>query len=289
MNWRYQLSDTNHLQAKLDNLCFPPMPTAIASTGGDRIVCNEASIDLNSAFAYDCDSVRWTTDGDGHFENAAIVNTVYVPGHEDVSNGQVTLTLTAYGKAIFAHSAVIRFADDITLGSIVGDSIVNKYESLVSHYSIEEQEGIQYLWRLEPTEAGTMFVQGNEIDILWNLIEGDAEVTLTVTTNNGCDIEPVTKSINLIGYAVSEQSSVDFNLFPNPTDGKINLVVGETLQGKAVVEVYNLLGKRMMAKNIGCLQSGTTYTLDLQHLAPGLYIIRLCNDKGCWSQKVSVQ
>lgn len=289
MNWRYALSDANSTQAKLDNICFPPMPTAIASTGGDRIVCGETSIDLNSAYAYNCDSVRWTTDGDGHFEDAAIVNTVYVPGNADVLNGQVTLTLTAYGKAIFAHSAVIRFANEITLGSIVGGSIVNEYENQVSHYAIDEQEGIHYLWQLEPAEAGTIFDQGNEIDILWNLIDGDAEVTLTVTADNACDMEPVTKSISLIGYSTPEWHITSFDLFPNPTDGKVNLVVGETPQGKAVVEVYNLLGERMMAKSLGHLQQSETITLDLSRLALGLYIIKLSTANGSCTKKVSVK
>ena len=289
MNWRYALSDANSTQAKLDNLCFPPTHTTIASTGGDRIVCNEDAIHLGGAYAYSCDSVRWTTDGDGNFEDATIVNTVYVPGHGDVSDGQVTLTLTAYGKTIFAHSAVIRFADEITLGSIVGDSIVNKYENQVSHYAIDEQEGIHYLWQLEPAGAGTIFDQGNEIDILWNLIDGDAEVTLTVTADNACDMEPVTKSISLIGYSTPEWHITSFDLFPNPTDGKVNLVVGETQQGKAVVEVYNLLGERMMAKSLGHLQQSETITLDLSRLAPGLYIIKLSTANGSCTKKVSVR
>ena len=289
MNWRYSLSDANSTQAKLDNICFPPMPAAIASSGGDRIVCDVASIDLSSAYAYDYDSVRWATDGDGHFENDAIANTVYIPGDADVSNGQVTLTLTAYGSNDFAHSAVIRFADDITLGSIAGDSIVNKYENQVSHYAVESQEGVQYIWQLDPAEAGIIYDQGNEIDILWNLIDGDAEVTLTVTADNGCDNVPETKQISLIGYAVTEQSSVDFSLFPNPTDGKVNLVLGKSLSGNAVVEVYNLLGERMMAKSLGQLQQDETITLDMSRLASGLYIIKLSSANGSCTKKVSVK
>ena len=289
MNWRYQLSDTNSVQAKLDNICFPPMPTAIASAGNDRIVCNEAPIDLGEAYAYYCDSVRWTTEGDGRFEDDAVVNTMYIPGNQDISNGQVTLTLTAYGNETFTHSVVIQFANETSLGSMVGDSIVNKYESHVSHYSVDRQEGIHYIWQLAPAEAGTIFDQGNEIDILWNLTDGDAEVTLSVTADNGCTTGPVTKTISLIGYDVPEWSTADFDLFPNPTDGKVNLVIGETLQGKATVEVYNLLGERMMAKSLGHLQQNETITLDLSRLASGLYIIKLSTANGSCTKKVSVR
>ena len=72
------------------------------------------------------------------------------------------------------------------------------------------------------------------------------------------------------------------------TDGKVNLVIGETLQGKAVVEVYNLLGERMMAKSIGRLQKGETINLDLSHLVSGLYIIKLSTESWSCTKKVSV-
>jgi len=289
MCWKYQLIDINGSQAKLDNFCFPPMPTTIASAGNDLIVCDASAIELSDAYAYDCDSVRWTTDGDGRFEDGTLANTTYMPGDLDVSNGSVTLTITAYGSNVFAHSKVIRFADEITLGEIVGDSVVNKYENLISHYAVEAQEGIHYLWQLDPEEAGVIYDQGNKIDILWNLLDGDTEVILTLTSDNGCDDTPVSKTISLIGYATPEWAMPSFGLFPNPTDGKVNLVVGETLQCKAMVEVYNLLGERMMAKNIGGLHGGEAFTLDLSHLASGLYIIKLGIENGSCTKKVSVR
>ena len=287
--WSYQKQNEDSPQAKIDDICFPPKHTPIASAGNDLIICDASAIELSDAYAYDCDSVRWTTDGDGRFEDGALANTVYMPGDLDVSNGQVTLTLTAYGSNAFAHSKVIRFADEISLGEITGDSVVNEYENTISHYAVEAQEDIHYLWQLEPEEAGIIYDQGNEIDILWNLLDGDAEVTLTLTADNGCDDTPVSKTISLIGYATPEWVMPSFELFPNPTDGKVNLVVGETLQGKAMVEVYNLLGERMMAKNIGNLQGGETFTLDLSHLASGLYIIKLGSENGCCTKKVSVR
>lgn len=199
------------------------------------------------------------------------------------------LTLTAYGSATFAHSVMIRFTDDITLGNIVGDSIVNKYENHISHYSVEEQDGVHYLWQLTPAEAGIIYDRGNEIDIFWNLSDGDAEVTLTVTADDACVTEPMTKSISLIGYSTPEWHIASFELFPNPTDGKVNLVVGETVQGKAVVEVYNLLGERMMVKSLGNVQQSETISLDLSHLVSGLYIVKLSTENGSCSKKVSVR
>ena len=183
----------------------------------------------------------------------------------------------------------IRFVDEISLGPILGDSLVNKYSNPVSHYAVEKQDGIRYLWQLEPANAGYIYGYGNEIDILWNQHENDMEATLSVTAENGCMTQPMTMHISLIGYSTSEWHSVDFDLYPNPTDGKVNLVIGEVLQGKAFVEVYNLMGERMMTRNIRGLMKGETLCLDLSHLVSGLYIIKLNTEKGSCTKKVSVR
>ena len=179
--------------------------------------------------------------------------------------------------------------DEISLGQIIGDSVVNKYSNPISHYAVERQDGIRYIWQLEPANIGDIYGYNNEIDILWNPHEDFTEATLIVSTENGCTTEPKKKHISLIEYSTPEWHATDFDLFPNPTDGIVNLVIGETLQGKAIVEVYNLLGEQMIAKKVSHLQKGETYTLDLSHLVSGLYIIKLCTKNGSCSKKVSVR
>ena len=288
-NWRYNLPSITSSQAKLDNICFPPLHTTIAYAGNELVACESSAVELSSAYAYDCDSVYWVTDGDGHFEDETIVNTNYWPGSQDIANGEVTLTLIAISTSETLNSTTqIRFVDNIELGAIVGDSVVNKYENPVSHYSIENQPGVNYVWHLEPAKAGVICSHGNTIDLIWNLHEGDAEVSLSVMADNGCEVEPVAKTISLIGAGATEWHALDFDLYPNPTDGKVNLVIGETLQGKAVIEVYNLLGERIMAKKVGKLRKGETANIDLNSLVSGLYIIKLCTENGSCTKKVNV-
>ena len=287
--WSYKKQDINSAQAKIDDICFPPLHTTIAYAGDKTITCDKASVVIQNAYAYDYDVVRWTTDGDGHFEDEAIVNPTYFPGSQDLANKNVILTLTALGKDTIVSSTQIQFLDEINVGNIAGDNIVNKYEQRVSHYIIDYQEGMNYFWQLEPAEAGYIYNYGNAVDILWNLHEGDAEVTLIVTAENGCEVEPVHKKIRLIGTDITEWNGFDFNLFPNPTDGKVNLVMSGNLQSKAVVEVYNLWGERMLNQTISQLHQGETISLDLSKMVSGLYVIKLNTENGSCSKKVSVR
>ena len=286
VDYKYYIMQYGCIQ--IEDLCYPPSPRVIAYAGEDMTWCKDAPVVLMEAYAYNYNSVQWYSYGGGSFDDNTAVNTVYHPNFLELAIGQTILTLRVVGEETISKSIRIHFVDEVELGEIIGDDMVNKYEQPVSHYSIEHQSGFTYLWQLEPTNAGYIYAYGNDIDIAWNLNEGDAEVTLSVTANNGCATEPVTKTIGLIGYNIIEETSLNFDLFPNPTDGKLNLVIGESLQGKAIVEVYNLLGERMMVKTINNLQKGDTYTLDLSHLVSGLYIITLRSEKGCCSKKVSV-
>ena len=290
INWELYVSipQGDTLIAKIDDICFPPRHRPILSAGNDLISCPEDAVELCNAYAYDCDSAYWVTEGDGDFEDNTLVSTLYLPGSQDLANDGVTLSLYAIGSDTLVSSMHIRFVDEISLDPILGDSVVNKYSNPISHYSVERQDGIRYLWQLEPANAGYIYGYGNEVDILWNQHENDMEATLSVTAENGCMTQPMTLHISLIGYSTSEWHSVDFDLYPNPTDGKVNLVLSESLQGKAVIEVYNLMGERMMTKSIGYMMKGETLSLNLSHLVSGLYIIKLSTENGSCTKKVSV-
>ena len=176
--------------------------------------------------------------------------------------------------------------DEISLGeSIVGDDFIAPEATVFSHYSVEAQDGITYLWQLEPEEVGHLFAHGNEADIVWSYDPSITEATLTVTANANCS-QTLSKTIQIDVLSAEEQSTVPFSLFPNPTDGKIHLRFEAEEQGKAFVEVFNLLGEKMITKNVQPLSHGEVVSLDLSRLAPGLYIVKLSTKNGIFSKKV---
>jgi len=75
------------------NVTLVRVPSCFA--GYDTIICNNVSLML-AGTATDASSVLWTTDGDGTFDDPALLTATYTPGQGDVENGSVKLTLTAY-------------------------------------------------------------------------------------------------------------------------------------------------------------------------------------------------
>ena len=68
-------------------------PTANAGLDGD--VCSETFI-VEGATVENNSSILWTTNGTGYFNNPNSISPTYNPSTEDLTNGHVTLNLTAY-------------------------------------------------------------------------------------------------------------------------------------------------------------------------------------------------
>lgn len=270
----------------IDEFLIEPGSATIVSSGGTLITCESEGITIDCNYAYPYNNLEWTTAGDGHFDDPHTLHPMYMPGPQDVMNGGTTLTMNANGQV---STLELILTDEIIIGSTInGNSFIDPETTVFSHYSVESQSGIHYYWQLEPETAGFVFAHGAEADIVWNYNSDITQATLTVSSDAGCS-QPLHKTIQIDILSAKEQSDMTFSLYPNPTDGKVNLVIGQDLQGQSVIEVYDVLGTQVTTKALQNPAKGQHIELNLQHLAPGMYIIKMTNSKGCWSQKVSVK
>ena len=272
--------------AWIDNFCIEPTSTPIAYSGDTLKACHDEEVHIDCGYAYNYHSLTWTNLGDGYFIDNQALHPVYVPGPQDHTNGGTTLQLNVDGDT---HPLQLILTDEISLGdTIIGDHLIDPDETLFSHYSVDNQAGIDFIWELEPEEAGYVFAHENAVDIVWNFSHDITEAILTVSADASCS-QSLSKTIQLDILSAKEQTTPSFTLYPNPTDGRVSLSFEEALQGKAVVEVFNLLGERMVLKNISQTPKGGTVSLDLSGFAPGLYIVKLNAKEGCFSKKVSLR
>ncbi len=82
---------------------FALLPTADA--GVDDDVCETDSYTLSGSYT-NGSSCLWTTSGDGTFDDATLTNATYTPGTNDIANGTVDLTITAYAQFPCTNDAV---------------------------------------------------------------------------------------------------------------------------------------------------------------------------------------
>jgi gliding motility-associated-like protein len=93
-----------------DNMILTIYPAPTVFAGEDATVCGDQMYDLDDATASNYETIRWFTSGDGHFNNATVLNTKYTPGESDIVRGFVTLTLFAYGSELCEDAS-----DEMTL------------------------------------------------------------------------------------------------------------------------------------------------------------------------------
>lgn len=77
--------------------------------GNDTIVYFDANIDLINADALNYDHLEWISIGDGIFNNDTILNPIYTPGYQDISNEQVDLVLIADSECGSASDTITVF------------------------------------------------------------------------------------------------------------------------------------------------------------------------------------
>ncbi|MBL7904062.1 MAG: gliding motility-associated C-terminal domain-containing protein, partial [Bacteroidales bacterium] len=158
---------------------------AIANAGPDAAICGSSTYPLTGASALNYVSVYWTTSGTGTFNSPYLVNPVYTPSENDILDGQVILTMTAYSNAPCGNAA-----DDMVL-TISSPVLVDAGPDAVIC------EGSSY------TLSGAM--QTNTVSLLWTTdgtgTFNDATLLNPVYTPSAADIAAGSVILTLTGQA----------------------------------------------------------------------------------------
>lgn len=214
------------------------------------------------------------------------------------------------GKLFLYEQTFLPYASDnvkvdktLNLFSFLGDAYLNLYtevpETLLADvppthpagpwaYPFTIEEGATVCISKDDEIIQVLQGTGEPQNVMLPAMEVGERFTFTATKQNHLRFE---QEVTLIpsGYETPEWPAHNMVLYPNPTEGKVHLILKEDLQGGALVEVYNLLGELMMAKEFHHSQKGELLSMDLGSLASGLYIIKLNTENGSYSKKVSVR
>jgi hypothetical protein len=65
----------------------------------------------------------------------------------------------------------------------------------------------------------------------------------------------------------------DFEVLPNPTKDKINVVIKNKIEGKCMMEILGTTGNLVHSSSFNCNER--IYTTDISRLAEGMYYVRV--------------
>jgi hypothetical protein len=109
------------------------------------------------------------------------------------------------------------------------------------------------------------------------------EISVTATDTAGAEISDIFKIIADTITGIDQIREQNIRIFPNPTNGLINISLVKPSHKKAVIEICNGAGK--------IIQTNEFYTavmIDLTAKPKGLYIIRLCIDNEIITSRVII-
>lgn len=95
-------------------------------------------------------------------------------------------------------------------------------------------------------------------------------------------------SCDTIGIRDHDRSDYRIDIYPNPAKEFITVSITNSPQNNGIITIYNLYGEAIIEKMIAHTRD-TSYSLVLNDLTPGIYIIQVKFDKVFFTQKIIIQ
>jgi gliding motility-associated-like protein len=137
------------------------------------------------------ESLLWTTSGDGEFNDASTLNPIYIPGVNDITEGNVVLTLTAYGSGSCGDAA-----DEMILEIVPEPEVYagEDLETCASDASVEiiNSSASNYISLMWTTDGDGSFNDNTMLHPVYtagvnDLSSGQVILTLTAIAAGDCD------------------------------------------------------------------------------------------------------
>jgi len=239
---------------------------AIANAGEDSNVCENESFTLNSS-ASNYSEINWSTSGDGTFNDNTILQAIYTPGEEDISGGDVQLTLicTPVLPCLEAATDQIMLTFD-PLPNVAFDAVPNLCDWDPPYLLIEgSPEGGVY--------SGTGVIDG----YFYPEIAGSGSHILTYSyTDETLCTATIEQTVIVNNCTAIGESNNDLSvkIIPNPNNGRFDLKINSALEEEYQLRVIDTYGGERFSKKILVLQGENNIQLNLENLK-GLYLLLL--------------
>jgi hypothetical protein len=116
--------------------------------------------------------------------------------------------------------------------------------------------------------------QGNITAIAKSANTGTSPRTAEIYVKGGATLQVVTVTQG-ITVGINDYIKSDFQLYPNPTNGKLNIELNEAFKAK-LISIFSLTGMEVMKDET---QYGKSIHIDVSTLSKGMYFIKIQSDK----------
>lgn len=233
--------------------------------GGATHVCKNVPSPLWSNYA-----------GGNYWSTNTYADTTYVS-----EAGIYTLTHTnQYGCSSTSSITIVEYPDP-QLPIISGPS-TGVFNTTYT-YSVATLANFTYSWQV----LGGTIVSGqgtSSVQVIWDQFsQGTGSVNLTWTNQYGCE-NSNTMAVNVVATGVEEVSSEAFSIFPNPSQGMIQ-ITGSFIEATTLVSLFDVTGNVMLTQNF---EAKTAILLDASMLSNGVYFVQIKNGNTVYCRQLII-
>ncbi len=224
--WIYQKNGDQSAGADaayIDWIIMPPLKVMTASAGSDTDICGAQPVQLN-AIASNYESVEWSTNGDGTFDDTSVLNAIYTPGEQDEANGEVELTFTAYGQNENKSDDMIIIISTPPTAYSADDTNTCEGESI----SINSAIATNYSSLMWSTSGDGLFSDASVINPSYtpgeqDIANGSATLTLLAKATGSCEDATDEFVLSIFNMPTAEISGEDMMCEGSSAELQINL------------------------------------------------------------------
>ena len=165
--------------------------------------------------------------------------------------------------------------------AVSGPVCVSANQTGLTYSILNPGEGLTYTWSVP---KGAVIVNGqgtSQINVFW--IDGSGNVSVMAV--NSCGSSNKT-SFAVAGNCGGVQSDISksslpsnkVNVYPNPTDGLVNVEFNAIKAGRYAIEVYDLNSRTVKRAEIDVVAGNNKTKLDLKNLSKGTYLVKISGD-----------
>lgn len=266
LEWRFTASgdSTNvYSAAWLDNIYLPVNNPLLIGPLVQK-ACPVFEIQLEASIE-NYASLKWGTSGTGYFDDPSRMDAIYYPSEEDLLQPSVSLDLTIASNSICADEKYIYnlIISGLTDNGIINDTTIYSGE----HFNIPSHpEAVnQYIY------IGNDDVASMPETATSKLTPGENIITVVYENELGCY---QTKQFIVNYINTSRPSDNSLTVYPNPSRDQITINDPSVRVSDGVLSTVNIYNANGMLVEKLQSESLNGSTIRINHLNPGLYIIR---------------
>ncbi len=270
--------------AWIDFITFPPPSLPDISAGPDDTICAGKTYTMQGS-ATNYDSIRWSSTGDGSFNNDTLVSPVYTPGTNDIITGLVTLKLTGYG-----NYGNVRKNMNLTIGNIpVVNLTVTPNDTACAGQTVTLRVDTindgRYLWI-----PGGMTTSGIAVD---TSVTGGINTTkfkVYVTNRYNCTRADSVLITFKDCTGIEDLEKPFFSeVYPNPNNGNFTLTIRSKTPESLALKFINPLNTTIYEEKNITVKGVFRKYFTFMNLPSGIYFLEIRKNDGNVDHKIVIQ